>query len=190
MYIKANLSRDVARTESFLSTDIASLGLWNSNGMAWVSSSDIYFKEFNRFFDGGLDKAKDNLIAVNTGGDGDFKVVINLNQDLSEEDKKILYKSEKGISLQVDGLVGIGSPEWIGYNEQGAIKDNMVDMLEVPSGKYIVDAHSLITRKPTSEPQYIIFVFCLFTEEKYKKYNTLTKSISKVVSLKYLQTPA
>lgn len=185
MYIKANLSKDVGRIELFLGTDIASLAMWNSKGIAWVNSLDVYTHEFNLFFNQCQSKVENNLLGISTGSDGNFKVILNLNQGLSDQDVQFLYKSEKGISFVVDGPVCIGSPEWVGYAEKGAVERNMIDCLELPSGNYVVDAYSFLIKDPSGRPKYIQFAFSIFTQERYKQFNIEVKPRSTVLPLKY-----
>ncbi len=185
MVIKANLLKDVGRVETFLKTDIASLGLWNSNGMSWVDSPEVFSKEFNLLFSAGQPKVENNLIGIDTGSDGNFKVIINLNNDLSDQDRQSLYKSETGILLEVDGAIRIGSLEWVGYAEKSAVEDNRIESLELPPGKYIIDAYSLLSKDPSGQPKFISFALSIFTEEKYKKLNKKIRSNNAILRLKY-----
>lgn len=185
MNITANLTKDVSRVESFLSTDIANIGLWSSEGMSWVSSPEINSQDFDKYYSEGNSKAEGNIIATNTGSDGNYKVVLNLNQGLSEEDKNLIYKSEKAIVLNVTNKVCIGSPEWIGFGEEGAITRNSVDTLTLTPGQYIVDAYSLLVKDQSGNPKYIQFVFCIFTSEKYIKSDVEPRAVSKVLALNF-----
>ena len=185
MNITANLAKDVSRVESYLGTDIANIGLWNSEGLSWISSPEIKSQDFDKYYTEGNTKTEGQIIASNIGSDGNFKIILNLNQGLSEEDKKNIYKSEKSIILNVTGKIIIGSTEWVGYNESGAISRNMVDTLTLTPGQYIVDTYSLLIKDQSGNPKYIQLVFCIFTLEKYVKSDVEPRAISKVLALNF-----
>jgi len=182
MKISANLTKDVAMIQMYLKTDIASIGLWNSNKMSWVNS-EVENTSLTNFFESGDPRTESQIIASKTGSDGNFKVVLHLNEDISTEEGGMIYKKEKGISLNVDGQVCVGSPEWAGGSESGAIETNKVDVLLLPEGEYIVDAYSLLITDKSGNPKYIQFVFCLFTKEKYASTNSEIIRINKALSL-------
>lgn len=152
--------KDVCKLESFVMTDVASLSLWNS-------------------------PVEGNHIEVDTGSDGNFKVIIYFNQDISSEDKALIYKSEKAIKLTTAGSVYVGSTEWMNENITDALQKNLVDSIELPFGNYIVDAHSLLVKDPTGKPKYMQFAFCIFPEAKYSGSDTQPHTVTNPLPLKY-----
>lgn len=151
---------DVCRLESFLATDIASFSLWSSSK------------------DGGH-------IDIDTGSDGNFKIIVYFNQNLSEEDESLVYKSERGIRLSVEDLVYVGSTEWMDEGVVKASQDNYIDSFELPLGNYVVDAYSLLIKDQAGKPKYIQFAFCIFSENEYVATDIQPRVISQPISLKY-----
>jgi len=184
MKISADLTKDVATIGVYHQTDIACIGLWNSDKLSWVNPN-IENTSLTNFIENGDPKTDGQIIATKTGSDGNFKVILHLNENLSTEESSLIYKQEKGISLSVNGQVCIGSPEWAGGSESSAIERNKVDVLLVPEGEYIVDAYSLLIADESGGPKYIQFVFCIFTKEKYVSINSEIKSTNRVLSLQY-----
>lgn len=187
MKIIANLSKDMTRVESYLKTDIASIGIWNSNNMSWVDSRSEE-NCLNNYFSVGDKKTEGSIISTKTGSDGNFKVVLHLNENLTPEENNLIYKQEKAILFNVTNLVCIGSPEWAGVNENHAKEVNNIDLLELPTGEYVVDTYSLLIKDPSGNPKYIQFVFCIFSKEKYKSITSEIKTRDKVLSLEYLNS--
>jgi hypothetical protein len=159
--MKAILSlKDICRLESYLPTDTASLALWNSGN-------------------------EGEHVEIETGSDGNFKVITYFNQDISPEDKALVYKAEKGIRLTVSGPVYSGSAEWMKVNPDAALQKNLIDCLEIPAGNYIADIYSLLIKNPEGKPKYIQFVYCIFPENKYTAADVTPHTVTQALVLKY-----
>ncbi len=185
MKISADLSKDFSRVETSLSTDIASLGLWDSQGMQWVSSEEVESTDFATFFQSSNPKTAGHIIAAQTGTDGNFRVILYLNGDLSEADKKLVYKAQKAIHLTVTDKLLIGSPEGVGYQDESRISRNLVDVLVLPPGDYVVDAYSLLIRDAEGKPRYMQFAFCIFLKSEYPQPDVQPRNIGQILPLRY-----
>lgn len=180
-----NMSKDVSSVTSFLPTDVAAIGIWDSASLKAIDSEEKYQNEFNKIYTQEVESLKEHILITETGGDGNFKVTVNYNQGLDSNQKKILYKSSEGIKFTTSGTCGLGSPEHLGYMEDISIEKNNIDTFEISSGAYIVDAYSLLTRNENGDPQFLEFVFCIWNESKYPGDKNQIKSIGTALSLKY-----
>lgn len=181
------MDKDVASVTSFLSTEVAAIGIWDSSSLKFIDSEEKYQNEFNKIYNQEVEALKEHILITETGKDGNFKVTINFNQELDNDQKKILYKSSEGIRFTTSGLCGLGSPEYIGYMEDINIEKNNIDTFEISGGTYIVDAYSLLTRKENGDPQFIQFIFCIWDESKYPGDRNQIKSIGTAINLKYTE---
>ena len=120
---------------------------------------------------------------MGTGSDGRFLVRIRLNTGLTSEEEKIAYKKSLGHILETSGELIVGSPEWVGFEDERALEKDRVDSLSIESGTYIVDVHSLLTRDQNNVPEYIQFVFCLYNESRY--HSVGREPNSKALKLQY-----
>lgn len=163
MKIEINPQKDICSLETYLKTDTGCISLWDSQDN------------------------KSNLM-VETGSDGNFKVIVNFNQNLSLEDQKNVYKSEKGISLSLVGKLYLGSFEWSGSDQMRAVENNLVDTIILPDGHYVIDVFSILTKDDSGKPKYIKFAFCIFNIEKYTKSEDIEiHAVTKPISLKYTE---
>lgn len=162
MQIVINPQKDVCKVETYLKTDIASISLWDSQNSA-------------------------TALTLDTGSDGNFKVMINFSQNLfSEEEQKTVYKSEKGITVSLTGKFYLGSTEWLKSNQIEAAEKNLIDVINLPAGQYVIDAFSLLLNDNLGKPKYIQFAFCIFPINKYiKSAGVELHTVSNPISLKY-----
>ena len=151
---------DLFTIETYQNTEIATLGIWDPHQLDWPNRGDHGFKLVNEEF-----RVSDFGVLVNTSADGNFKVLIHLNQQLSEWENNVIDKEIKGIKLKVEGTLRIGDPGYSGEQDKIGVEDNWLDNLELPSGNYIIDIYTLIIK--SGESRYRNIAYCIFLESKY-----------------------
>ena len=189
MQIKVNMSKDACSVVSFIATDVAAVGIWDECKLSWVDSDATYFGKFNKIFTEEVPEIAENLIVTETNGDGNYKVSLNFNTGLDSMQKEALYKSELGIKFTTTGVCRLGSPEFVGHQDVKAIEQNRIDVFEIAGGSYIVDAYSILVKDASGNPQFVEYVFCFWSVEKYPGNKAELKSITKALKLKYTREP-
>ena len=185
MKIIVNMKKDLCSITSFLSTDIASVGIWDKKGLEFINSRKEYSDKFIKVFEQEVDELKEKVIITQTGSDGNYKVTVSFNQSLEEDEEKLVYKSNLGMKFKTSGLCRFGSPEFVGFKDEDGIKNNRIDTFEITEGLYIVDAYSLLIKNEKGEAEYIEFIFSIWDQDRYQGDTNKLESVGKALSLKY-----
>jgi hypothetical protein len=167
MELKIDAGKDVVKVEAFEKTDMASVSIWEAGSMNWITGSEVLTGEFVKAFGGELQQLLEKAVVVDTGSDGNFMVKVVVNQELSEDDTKNVYKSVKGIKVVTAGTMYMGSPEWMGYKEAMGVEKNWIDVLNITPGNYILDAYSLLIKDEMGKPKFMQFAYVITPEAKY-----------------------
>jgi len=154
--------KDVSRIEAYSSTDVASISVWENN-------------------------LKGSFVDINTGSDGNFKVIVCFNQPIENNEKKLIHKVEKGVILNIENKLYIGSTHWKDENVEYLVSNNIVDEISLPAGKYIADICSLLVPNELNNGFYLQIALCLYFENNYPDKSVEIHQLTETLNLGYEQ---
>jgi hypothetical protein len=132
--------------DNLYATDIALFALWDSNSMEFINTQDLYFKHFVEDKDMLEQMNKGAAVIWGTKLDGVFKILVKVNEMISDEEKSMVHKEVHGLKFVVSGdKVIYGSPEWVGFKEKKGLEKEEVQFIEgLEKGSYSVDIYCLL----------------------------------------------